>query len=111
MGDPYSPNGRDIVTKTYLVTDRAVKGVVDQEELHDPLPGLPGEVRVGVHLPPLGTRAALVNTILKHAACALIHHFPAGLCFHFHSWRLKENDWPSQAEVIQRSSNILRRSS
>ena len=89
--------------------------MVDQEELHDPLPGLPGEVRVGVHLPALGARAALPSTLLepllKHRACALIHHIPDGMHFPLHIHRLKENDLPSRAEVNQRSSNVLQKSS
>ena len=54
---------------------------------------------------------SLLEPLLKHRACALIHHIPDGMRFPFHSWQLKENNHPSRAEVNQRSSNVLQKSS
>ena len=42
-----------LIQQSDLVADGAVKGVVDQEELHHSLSSFSREVGVGVHLPPL----------------------------------------------------------
>ena len=42
-----------MIQQADLVTDGAVKGVVDQKELHHSLSSFSGEVGVSVHLPPL----------------------------------------------------------
>ena len=51
---PVRAKGHGLVLKvalSALVTDRAVKRVVDQQELHNALPSLPGEVGVGLDAP------------------------------------------------------------
>lgn len=48
---PVRPKGHRLilqVTFTTLVTDGAIQGMVDKEELHHTLTGLPGQVRVGL---------------------------------------------------------------
>ncbi len=36
-----------------LIANGTIQGVIAEEELHDPLPGLARELRVGLHPPPV----------------------------------------------------------
>ena len=78
---PVWPEGHRLVLEVALpslVTDGAIQGVVDQEELHHSLPGLPGELAVGLDLPTIHHRhsasshrlGTLLNLHKTHSAVA-----------------------------------------
>ena len=62
-----------LIQQSDLVADGAVKGVVDQEELHHSLSSFSREVGVGVHLPPLKIGTLSTSNVFTSVFFTHIH--------------------------------------